>query len=115
MGVAVALVLLATACGDDADDDLPSDTRAPIVEPTAATVTGPGVTVQGLGPVETVSGVEVGYEEVGRFEAPVDLAFRPGVADRAYLAERAGVVRDVDLTTGEGTAVLDLTDETTTD
>ncbi len=115
VGIAVALVLLATGCGDDADDDLPSDTRAPIVETTEPTVTAPGVTVQGLGPVETVSGVEVGFEEIGAFEAPVDLAFRPGVADRAYLAERAGIVRDLDLATGEGTAVLDLTDETTTD
>ena len=68
-----------------------------------------------LGNVDTVTGVRVGFETIGEFEEPIDLVFRPGVTDRAYLAERAGVVRDLDLATGESTAVLDITDETTTD
>ena len=114
LGTAVTLVLLAGGCGDDADEELPSDTRAPIVaeaEPTD----GPTTTLVGLGNVDTVTGVRVGFETIGEFEEPIDLVFRPGVTDRAYLAERAGVVRDLDLATGESTAVLDITDETTTD
>ena len=75
----------------------------------------PSTTLVGLGNVDTVTGVRVGFETIGEFEEPIDLAFRPGVTDRAYLAERAGVVRDLDLATGESTAVLDITDETTTD
>ncbi|MET0491414.1 MAG: PQQ-dependent sugar dehydrogenase [Acidimicrobiales bacterium] len=114
LGTAVTLVLLAGGCGDDADEELPSDTRAPIVEEAEPT-DGPTTTLVGLGNVDTVTGVRVGFETIGEFEEPIDLAFRPGVTDRAYLAERAGVVRDLDLATGESTAVLDITDETTTD
>ncbi|MET0664481.1 MAG: PQQ-dependent sugar dehydrogenase [Acidimicrobiales bacterium] len=113
LGTAVTLVLLAGGCGDDADEELPSDTRAPIVEEAEPT-DGPTTTLVGLGNVDTVTGVRVGFETIGEFEEPIDLAFRPGVTDRAYLAERAGVVRDLDLATGESTAVLDITDETTT-
>ncbi len=114
LGTAVTLVLLAGGCGDDADEELPSDTRAPIVEEVEPT-DGPTTTLVGLGNVDTVTGVRVGFETIGEFEEPIDLVFRPGVTDRAYLAERAGVVRDLDLATGESTAVLDITDETTTD
>ena len=114
LGTAVTLVLLAGGCGDDADEELPSDTRAPIVEE-AEPRDGPTTTLVGLGNVDTVTGVRVGFETIGEFEEPIDLAFRPGVTDRAYLAERAGVVRDLDLATGGSTAVLDITDETTTD
>ncbi|MET0148703.1 MAG: PQQ-dependent sugar dehydrogenase [Acidimicrobiales bacterium] len=113
LGTAVTLVLLAGGCGDDADEELPSDTRAPIVEEAEPT-DGPTTTLVGLGNVDTVTGVRVGFETIGEFEEPIDLAFRPNVTDRAYLAERAGVVRDLDLATGESTAVLDITDETTT-
>ena len=114
LGTAVTLVLLAGGCGDDADEELPSDTRAPIVEEVEPT-DGPTTTLVGLGNVDTVTGVRVGFETIGEFEEPIDLVFRPGVTDWAYLAERAGVVRDLDLATGESTAVLDITDETTTD
>ncbi|HEY5697443.1 MAG TPA: PQQ-dependent sugar dehydrogenase [Acidimicrobiales bacterium] len=114
LGTAVTLVLLAGGCGDDADEELPSDTRAPIVEEVEPT-DGPTTTLVRLGNVDTVTGVRVGFETIGEFEEPIDLVFRPGVTDRAYLAERAGVVRDLDLATGESTAVLDITDETTTD
>ena len=114
LGTAVTLVLLAGGCGDDADEELPSDTRAPIVEEVEPT-DGPTTTLVGLGNVDTVTGVRVGFETIGEFEEPIDLVFRPGVTDRGYLAERAGVVRDLDLATGESTAVLDITDETTTD
>ena len=114
LGTAVTLVLLAGGCGDDADEELPSDTRAPIVEEVEPT-DGPTTTLVGLGNVDAVTGVRVGFETIGEFEEPIDLVFRPGVTDRAYLAERAGVVRDLDLATGESTAVLDITDETTTD
>ena len=114
LGVAVALVLPVGGCGDDADEELPSDTRAPIVEEAGPTAV-PSTTLVGLGNVDTVTGVRVGFETIGEFEEPIDLVFRPGVTDRAYLAERAGVVRDLDLATGESTAVLDITDETTTD
>ena len=114
LGTAVTLVLLAGGCGDDADEELPSDTRAPIVEEVEPT-DGPTTTLVRLGNVDTVTGVRVGFETIGEFEEPIDLVFRPGVTDRGYLAERAGVVRDLDLATGESTAVLDITDETTTD
>ncbi len=110
----IALLLLAGACGDGEDESLPSDTRAPIVEATDPSIV-PSTTVQGRGYVETVTGVTVGLEEVGEFEEPTALVFPPGVTDRAYVGERAGVVLDVDLTTGDATAVLDITDETTTD
>jgi glucose/arabinose dehydrogenase len=114
--VALVVVLMAVACSDDGDDPLPSDTRAPIVDPTdptgpAATV--PSASVPGLVDAETVSGVRVDFETVGEFEEPTALAFPPGVNDRAYLGERAGVIRDVDLASGNATAVLDLSDETT--
>lgn len=108
------LLLVAGACGDGEDEALPSDTRAPIVEPTDPRVV-PSITVPGRGYVETVTGVEVGLEPVGDFEAPVAMAFPPDADGRAYVGERAGVVLDVDVETGDATAVLDITDETTTD
>jgi len=115
VAAAAALALLTSgACGDDGEA-LPSDTRAPIVEATEPSVGGPADTVLGRGDVDTVTGVEVEVETVGEFEEPIALAFLPGIAGRAYLAERAGVVLDLDLVTGEATAILDLTDETTTD
>lgn len=115
-GAVLTLVLVAAACGGsgDGDEALPSDTRAPIVETTAPEIL-PSTTVPGVGYVESVTGVEVGLESVGEFEEPIAMAFRPDEADQAYVGERAGVVLDVDLTTGDATAVLDITDETTTD
>ncbi len=113
-GAIILLVVVATACGDDAEEVLPSDTRAPIVEPTEPEVVS-STTIRALGYVETVSGVEVGLEPVGDFEEPVAMAFRPDADGRAYVGERAGVVLDVDVETGDAASVLDITDETTTD
>ncbi len=110
----LTLSLLAGACSDGEDEDLPSDTRAPIVETTGPSVS-PSTTLPALEEVDTVTGVTVGLDPVGDYEQPVAMAFRPDANGRAYVGERAGVVLDVDLATGEGTAVLDITDQTTTD
>ena len=56
---ATAALLLAGACGDDADEALPSDTRAPIVEPTEPDVVS-STTIRALGYVDTVAGVIAG-------------------------------------------------------
>jgi len=113
--LAGALILLvAVACGDDADEALPSDTRAPVVESTEPDVVS-STTIPALGYVETVTGVEVDLTEVGEFEEPIAMVFPPDVDGRAYVGERAGVVLLVDLETGTTTAVLDITAETTTD
>jgi glucose/arabinose dehydrogenase len=109
----VAALLVAGACSGG-DEALPSDTRAPVVETTepegAATTTVPAED-----PVETVTGVDVGLEEVAELEEPTAMVFRPGREERAYIGERAGVVLDLDLATGDTVALLDLTEETTTD
>ena len=112
--VGAMAVLVAGACSDGEDEALPSDTRAPIVETTEPDVVS-STTIRGLGYVETVAGVEVALESVGEFEEPTAMVFRPDVEDRAYVGERAGVVLEVDLATGDATTVLDITDETTTD
>lgn len=111
---ATAALLLAGACGDDADEALPSDTRAPIVEPTEPDVVS-STTIRALGYVDTVAGVEVELTEVGRYEEPIAMVFRPDAVDQAYIGERAGVVLHVDTATGDTSAVLDITDDTTTD
>lgn len=105
-------LLLAGACRDGDDEALPSDTRAPIVETTDHEVAA-STTVAAATTVETVTGVEVGLEEVVELEEPIAMVFRSDT--RAYVGERAGVVLDLDLTTGATTAVLDITDDTTTD
>lgn len=110
----VALALVAGACGGgDGDESLPSETTAPIVDPSgpAGTVT-PAVPAQS---VRTVAGVEVGLEEVTSLDAPIAAANRPGVDDGFYLAERRGVVRWLDLATGATEVVVDISDQTSTD
>ncbi len=110
VGLALALLVTATACGGDDGEARPSDTTAPVVEPTPLTPTTVPVT-----DVTTLAGVEVGLEPVATLDQPTAMAVRPGVPDRAYVAQRAGEVVDLDLTTGDATTVLDLSDETTTD
>ncbi len=114
---AVALVLVASACGGDGED-LPSDTRAPIVDPTTTLEppsTTTATTVDGLEDVTTVRGVEVALEPVAELNEPIAMAVRPGEDDRVYVAERAGVVRDLSLDDGSSDVVLDISDQTTTD
>ena len=113
-GTVALLLLVAGACGDGDDEALPSDTRAPIVVPTEPDVV-PSTTIRALGYVETLEEVEVGLESIGEFGEPVAMVFPPGAEGRAYIGERAGVVLDVDLTTGDAAAVLDITEETTID
>ena len=74
---ATAALLLAGACGDDADEALPSDTRAPIVAPTEPEVVS-STTIRDLGHVDTVTGVEVELTEVGELRG----AHRHGVPAR---------------------------------
>ena len=108
----VALVALA-ACGDDGgEEELPSDTSAPVVDGLTVPTTSPP-SIVARDDVTSVEGVEVGLEEVGRFEEPIAMATRPGTPDRVYLAERGGVVRDLSLADGSSEVVLDLSDRTT--
>ncbi len=115
LALGLASALLAAACADGGDEDLPSDTRAPIVEPTAPSTVVPPTTAAELPSVDRVAGVEVTLEEVATLDQPIAFAVRPGVDDRVYVAERAGVVLDLDLGDGSTTEVLDISDETTID
>jgi glucose/arabinose dehydrogenase len=111
-----ALGLLVAACADDGED-LPSDTRAPVVEdPTVPTTAPPVTTGDSVPDATSLDGVEVATELVGEFQEPIAMAGRPGDTDgRVYLAERAGRVRDLSLTDGSSEVVLDIRDQTTTD
>jgi glucose/arabinose dehydrogenase len=110
----VALALLAVACGDDGEDTLPSDTRAPIGTETTVVTTTPPTIPDGTD-VTSVAGVEVATEVVAELSEPIVMATRPGEPDRVYVGERAGVVRDLSLEDGTSDVVLDLRDRTTTD
>ncbi|HYF45623.1 MAG TPA: PQQ-dependent sugar dehydrogenase [Acidimicrobiales bacterium] len=107
----VALGLAVTACADDGED-LPSDTRAPIVDPTTVP---PGTGTSPPPPTQPppLSEAEVRLEPVAELAEPIAMAVRPGEDERVYVAERAGVVRDLSLEDGSSEVVLDISQETT--
>lgn len=111
----VVLALVAAACGDGGDEALPSDTRAPVVDPTEPSTVAPPTTIETPAPVRSVAGVEIGLETVATLDQPIALASRPGVDDLVYVAERPGVVVTLDLSDGSTTEVVDISDEVSTD
>jgi glucose/arabinose dehydrogenase len=116
LALTVVPVLLAAACADGGEEDLPSDTRAPIVDPTVpSTAVPPPSSSPRPVSVDSVAGVTVGLEEVVSLDQPVAMAVRPGGDDHVYVGERGGVVLRLGLDDGTTSEVLDISDETTTD
>ena len=121
----VAAAFLLAACSNDGA----SSTRAtdPPAEPPAETPATPSTGTADADAdadgVEAVAApaplpateVHVRLEEVARVEAPTALALRSG-SSVAYVAERAGRVRPVDLATGAvGDPVIDISDDVSVD
>ncbi len=98
--VALAGVLVA-GCSDQ--EELPSDTRAPVVSVT--TVVPPPVTVNDA---DSLDGVTVDLELVATLEAPTAMAFWPGDDGTAYVTEQAGRVQRVGLEDGAVEEAIDI-------
>ncbi|CAN5563214.1 PQQ-dependent sugar dehydrogenase [soil metagenome] len=105
--------LVAAACGSgEATSGAPSVTQAP-----RATADGGGTAGDGGG---ATADPKVESTTALAADQPIDLVVRPG-DDHLWLAERAGKVRRLSVSDGgarlatEGEAVLDLTDQTTTE
>lgn len=110
-GVSIAMVtLVATACGSGEDTS-----QAPVSEPQGSAEPDAPDGGSGDGP-EAVEGTEAIV-----LEEPIALLARPGDDDHLWVAERLGRIRRLAVSpdgtslTSEGEAVLDISDDTTTD
>src|SRR5690606_30614712 len=110
----VVLALAGGACGDDDDSDSGGGLSATTEPGAPGTTTGPGQ--------EPLADIELTLTEVASAEEPTALVTRPG-SDALYVAEKAGVVRELTVT-GSGAErtyqlaeepLLDISDDVTTD
>ena len=122
--VPVAFAVLASACADDDSSVGPPGTvpgaSVPTVVPdtTVTTVPSTGSTTVAPAPTTTtparprLDDVAVTLVEVARADRPIALVTDPATGD-AYLAERVGRVRPIDLATGAlGDPIVDISDRT---
>lgn len=116
----VAAACLLAACSDDGTStrDAPATTDAS-QRPTTGSVDSDadsnGADVVTAPAPLPAGDVRVRLEEVARVDAPTALALRTGT-DLAYVAERAGRVRPVDLATGAvGDPIIDISDDVSTE
>ena len=99
--LAVCLGIAACGSGDDDGGSVGSGVGQGVGSASSTSTT---ATTAPAAPTRTLQGVTVGLREVAELEAPIDLAARGG--DPAlYVAERAGVVRRIEITTRTNGAV----------
>lgn len=119
LGAAGLSISLLAACSSDSDSASKSSTPQTTEPSKPNQTTGPNQTTEnGIDPATqpTVSALHV-----GNFDEPISLVPRPGDDGHVWLAERAGVVRRLELANSgmrlkkAGDAIIDISDETTTD
>jgi glucose/arabinose dehydrogenase len=106
--VALAALVLLTACGDDDDDDASSTTS----EASTTTTDGESPATTGA-PAVSLDAVNVTLTEVASLDQPIDLAVRPGEPG-FYLAEKGGRVLRLAEPGGAPEPVLDISGDVST-
>ncbi|MFN0089425.1 MAG: PQQ-dependent sugar dehydrogenase [Acidimicrobiales bacterium] len=112
----IAVLLAATACSSD--QDAAETTTIPASPPPTLTGGPPPSNPGGAPPTPPdLAAVSLKLTQIAVLAAPTAFAASPSEPGVAYVTERAGRLRRLNLSNGavEPTAVLDLTDETTTD
>jgi glucose/arabinose dehydrogenase len=116
---AVVVALVAAGCGSD-DGEVGSGVGGGVGQASTTTAAAPTTTFV---PTRTLEAVTVALREIAEFEGPTDLTWRSGDTS-IYVAERAGRVRRIRVTTSsrgavryevERRPVLDIGDEVITD